>query len=141
MSGIFINAPAPTAASLEQESLHDVPYNNAASVLNSDAGLTTGQGTFFNYLSSLFTGNTSALGSNFLGSGTNSLLGGFGSLFGNQDFTAMGQKINAPDTFWTDIFLRGTIIILGFIFTAIGLSMFGNKTAITIVNETKRSFK
>lgn len=44
------------------------------------------------------------------------------------------------DSFWTDIFLRAVIIILGFIFTAIGLSMFGNKAATVIINETKRSF-
>lgn len=70
------------------------------------------------------------------------IFGGFSTLFSDQNSPGSAANIavsaaqaalgtsNAPgantgkSSFWTDIFLRGVIIILGFIFVATGLSMF-----------------
>ena len=65
----------------------------------------------------------------------------FSSLTGDKKSASeIGASQGTSSAFWSDLFLRSVIIILGFIFTSVGLSMFGNKAAITIVNETKRSF-
>lgn len=69
---------------------------------------------------------------------------GLGSLYSDPITKALdsaGLTTSNNTNFWTDIFLRGVIIILGFIFTAVALTMFGSKAANVVVNETKRSFK
>lgn len=132
-------------AALNAESLNDVPYNYAASIPNSAVSTLLGNTTAQNATASL----PNLFG---LGNIVNSFFGGFGSTLANGgdvssafqaalDSSAGATASNLKaDSFWTNIFLRAVIIILGFIFTAIGLSMFGNKAATIIINEAKRSY-
>lgn len=64
-----------------------------------------------------------------LGGGSGGLLSGFtgGGMFGGLGGSSGGQSGSSSDSgssFWTDLFLRTVIIILGFIFVAVGLTMF-----------------
>lgn len=122
--GIFLNGPAP--------GLSVTPASQtAANSLFSDA-LSTNPYSLLNAASSFLSGFGNSLGS--------------GSSFSDAATSGINSATNtaynsaSADSFWTDIFLRAVIIILGFIFTAIGLSMFGNKAATVVINETKRSF-
>lgn len=53
----------------------------------------------------------------------------------------VNHSSSSSSSFWSDLFLRSVIVVLGFIFVAVSLTMFGSKAAAVIVNETKKSFK
>ena len=70
---------------------------------------------------------------------------GLGNLFGgdptSRALDAAGLPVagnsGSSSNFWTDLFLRAVVIILGFIFVAVALTMFSGKGSTTIVNTIK----
>jgi hypothetical protein len=98
-------------------------------------GSANSSGNFFSNIGSTLSDVTGLSNNNFLGSGTNSLLGGFGSLFGGSGFKTNATSSGSSSSWISDLFLRAVVIILGFIFVAVGLSMFGSKTAVNVVGK------
>jgi len=87
--------------------------------------------------------NGGSTGVNFFNSGLTGALGGVansvqGLLSGTKTADVSGHETAAASSFWTDLFLRSVIIILGFVFVAAGLAMFQNKS-ITITNAFKKA--
>jgi hypothetical protein len=119
----------------------------------------TGGTGFLDYLGSSTIGNTIGGGLISLGKGLDSpafnLINGASNLGGsagdaiNSVTSALGGKSGTGTGIdWVGLFLRAVIIILGFIFMAVGLSMFkspipliiGNQTG-TIGHSIRKSFK
>lgn len=114
--GINIDGAAPALGS---SSLLDAPYAPAGSITVPNA----------NFLSNPlgWLQDNTALGS-LTGTTTGNAL------------DAAGLTAKNTSTL-TDIFLRGVVVILGFIFVAVSLTMFGSKAAIAVTQEYKKGFK
>lgn len=94
-----------------------------------DAPIGSSTPSFSSGIGSFLSDVTGLSNNNFLGSNTNSLLGGFGSLLSGNGFQTGTAGSASSSSFFSDLFLRAVVIILGFIFVDVGLKMFkgGNK--------------
>jgi hypothetical protein len=106
------------------------------------AGVAANSNNPLNFLSPLVSPSTLFKGlTNSLSIGNSTIGGALGDSLGlntsNSNLNAANQsaKISSTST-WSDFFLRGVVIILGFIFVAVGLSMFKGSDVNIILKKT-----